>query len=59
MVLVCLIRAGKDESQALLLSIMQQLGDTVEDKFNRCKPFSLQTTCMLGIRMIQMIRELH
>lgn len=38
---------------------MQRLGDTLQDKFTAFGPFSLKTTCLLGIQMIQILIDYH
>ena len=40
--------------------IVEYLGDTIQEKLKQCGgKFSLKTTCMLGIQMLQIIRNYH
>ena len=43
-----------------IIMIVEYLGDTVQEKLDLCGgKFSLKTTCMLGLEMLQIIRNYH
>lgn len=50
--------SGVNDPEIML--IVEYLGDTLEEKLQKCGGvFSLKTTCMLGLRILQLLRNYH